>query len=333
MDHTNLQYYWHPQKINWRVAWYINFLEEFNYQLQHIPGMHDHTDALSRRLDYNDGTGDNEQVIALKEEVFKCALLMAKIDEKLRRWQKDGQDRIEDWENKYHIHKQSDGTWYRGEALVVAGDAEDHQRLLEIYHDGQMAGHLGVAKTLWLLTCDYWWLDICDIVQEYIRGCTWCQENKTNMHPNWPPLQPISPDPQARPFSTIAVDFIVKLLNSKGYDSILTVTDHDCTKAVILLPFKEEMGSLEVTRLYLERVFPFVGLPEKIISDRDTWFTSKVFKKVCELLKVQQKMASMYHPQTDGQSKKTNQHVETALRIFSNFWQDDWSNLLPIIQY
>jgi hypothetical protein len=60
-------------------------LEEFNYQLQHIPGMHDHTDALSRRLDYNDGTGDNEQVIALKEEVFKCALLMAKIDEKLRR--------------------------------------------------------------------------------------------------------------------------------------------------------------------------------------------------------------------------------------------------------
>ena len=73
-----------------------------------------------------------------------------------------------------------------------------------------------------------------------------------------------------RPFSTIAVDFIVKLPNSKGYNSILTVTDHDCTKAVILLPFKEEMGFLEVAQLYLERVFPFVGLPEKIISDRDT---------------------------------------------------------------
>jgi hypothetical protein len=80
-------------------------------------------------------------------------------------------------------------------------------------------------------------------------------------------------------------------------------------------------------------VFPFIGLPEKIISDRDTQFTSKVFKEVCELLKVQQKMASIYHPQTDGQSKKTNQHVETALRIFGNFQQDDWSDLLPVIQY
>jgi hypothetical protein len=28
------------------------------------------------------------------------------------------------------------GSWYQGEALVVAGDSEDHQRLLEIYHDG-----------------------------------------------------------------------------------------------------------------------------------------------------------------------------------------------------
>ena len=97
------------------------------------------------------------------------------------------------------------------------------------------------------------------------------------------------------------------------------MTDHDCTKVVILSPFKEEMGSLKVAQLYLECVFPFVGLPEKIISDRDTQFTFKVFKEVCELLKVQQKMASMYHPQTDGQSEKTNQHVEMVLRIFGNF--------------
>jgi transposase InsO family protein len=110
------------------------------------------------------------------------------------------------------------------------------------------------------------------------------------------------------------------------------MTDHDCTKVVILLPFKEEMGSLEVARLYLEHVFPFIGLPEKIILDRDTQFTSKVFREVCELLKVQQKMASAYHPQTDRQSEKTNQHVEMVLRIFSNFQQDNWSDLLPIIQ-
>jgi transposase InsO family protein len=96
---------------------------------------------------------------------------------------------------------------------------------------------------------------------------------------------------------------------------------------------KEPQISLDVAKLYLERVFPFAGLPEKVISDRDPRFTSKVFKEVCELLEVKQNISSAYHPQTDGQSEKTNQHVETASRIFGNFRQDDWSDLLPIVQY
>ena len=152
------------------------------------------------------------------------------------------------------------------------------------------------------------------------------------MYPNTPPLQPISPDPQAWPFSTIAINFIVKLPESRGYDSVLTITDHNCTKAVVLLPCREDMGSLDIAKLYLKRVFLFAGLPEKVISDQDPRFTSKIFK-VCELLEVKQNIASAYHLQTDRQSEKTNQHVETALQIFRNFQQDDWSDLLPIVQY
>jgi len=63
------------------------------------------------------------------------------------------------------------------------------------------------------------------------------------------------------------MDFIVKLPPSQGYNSILTVTDHDCTKAVILLLCKEEIDSLGFAKLYLERIFPFIGLLERVISD------------------------------------------------------------------
>ena len=129
------------------------------------------------------------------------------------------------------------------------------------------------------------------------------------------------------------MDFIVKLPVSQGYDSILTLTDHDCTKAVILLPCKEEIDSIGVARLYLKHSFPYVGIPKRVISDQDPRFTSKVFQELCTLLKVKQNVASAYHPQTDGQSEKTNQHVEMALRIFGNFQQNDWSNWLPIVQY
>jgi len=102
---------------------------------------------------------------------------------------------------------------------------------------------------------------------------------------------------------------------------------------MILLPCQEEIDALGVAKLYLRHMFPIVGLPERVISDRDTRFTFKVFREVCSLLEVKQSVASAYHPQTDSQSKKMNQHVEMALCIFSNFQQDNWSELLPVIQY
>ena len=44
-------------------------------------------------------------------------------------------------------------------------------------------------------------------------------------------------------------------------------------------------------------------------------------------------MSSAYHPQTDGQSERTNQTVETILRIFCNHQQDNWADWLKIAQY
>jgi hypothetical protein len=137
-------------------------------------------------------------------------------------------------------------------ALVVQGDDEDKKALLELYHDVPTAGHTGVTKTLQALCCDYWWLDITRFIQAYMKGCAQCQENKTITHCNIPPVQPITPQPAAQLFSTIAMDFVVKLPKSHRYDSILTITDHDCTKAIILLPCREDMDSTEFTRLYLE---------------------------------------------------------------------------------
>ena len=62
-------------------------------------------------------------------------------------------------------------------------------------------------------------------------------------------------------------------------------------------------------------------------------FTSKLFKELCQQLGIWQNLSSAYHPQTDGESERTNQSVEVALRIFCNYWQDDWAEWLPVVQY
>ena len=78
-------------------------------------------------------------------------------------------------------------------------------------------------------------------IKEYVQGCADCQRNKINTHPIRAPLQPIYPQPEALPFETIALDFITKLPKSQGYDSLLTITDHNCTKALVFIPCKEEI--------------------------------------------------------------------------------------------
>jgi transposase InsO family protein len=146
-------------------------------------------------------------------------------------------------------------------------------------------------------------------------------------------LNPIFPPDDTEPFKVISVDLIVKLPKSGENDAILTITDQGNTKGVILIPCSEEMGTEELAKLYKEKAFPYIGLPSKLISDQDTRFTSKLFRELCEQLGVKQNISSAYHPQTDGESEHTNQTVETALRIFGNFRNDNWSEWLPLVQY
>ena len=143
----------------------------------------------------------------------------------------------------------------------------------------------------------------------------------------------IMPGEHPLPFMTMSVDFVVKLPESKGSDTILTITDQGCIKAVILVPCQEDMGAEAIAELFKEQVFPYTGIPTKLISDRDTRFTSSWFKELCQMLGITQNLSTAYHPQTDGQSERTNQTMEGLLWIFCNHQANDWAEWLPVVQY
>jgi hypothetical protein len=171
-----------------------------------------------------------------------------------------------------------------------------------------------------------------DFVTNYVKGCATCQMNKVNTHPTRPLIFPITPM-ASLPFQTIAMDFIVKLPPSYGHDSILTIMDHDISKASIFIPYNESIDSAGVAELYAKHVFPHYGIPLKIISDRDTRFTSNLATDLCKILGIRQNVSTAYHPQTDGQSEWTNQSLETYLRLYCDVQQHEWAKLLPLAQY
>ncbi|SRR6266702_2290366 len=99
-------------------------------------------------------------------------------------------------------------------------------------------------------------------VMEYVKGCVECQWHKINTRPTKAPLQPIFPQPEAMPFDTVVLDFITKLLPSQGYDSILTIMDHNCSKVALFIPCKEAMMAKETAGLIVQHVFLRFGLPQ-----------------------------------------------------------------------
>ena len=56
-------------------------------------------------------------------------------------------------------------------------------------------------------------------------------------------------------------------------------------------------------------------------------------RELCRTLGISQNISTAYHPQTDGQSERTNQRLEQYLRIFIDYHQQNWATLLPLAQY
>jgi hypothetical protein len=222
--------------------------------------------------------------------------------------------------------------WKKDGRIAIHSDYVKGQILRE-HHNHPVAGHPGAATTYFSIQTKYWWPGLKEWIQQYVKGCAVCQQNKANTCPSKPPLYPITPTKHVHPFETIAMDWITKLPPSLGYDSVLTITDHDCSKAALLFPCKEAMGTEELAKIYFNKVFPNYGIPKKIISNRDPRLTSQLAKEICKITSINQNISTAYHPQTDGQSERTNQTLETYLRIFCNEQQNDWAIWLPMAQF
>ena len=194
------------------------------------------------------------------------------------------------------------------------------------------AGHPGISNTYRIAKKDFCWPNMKQDIEQYVKGCAACQANKANTRPLKPAMMPITPQHHL-PFQAIAMDFITKLPQSGKYDTILTITDHDCSKAAIFIPCQEMITAEGVAVLYLQHIFPRYGAPKKIISDRDTRFTLKFAKGLCNSLQIHQNISMAYHPCTDGQSKCINQWLEQYLRFWCEEEQNNWHKWLPIAEY
>ena len=128
------------------------------------------------------------------------------------------------------------------------------------------------------------------------------------------------------------MDFIEQLPASSGFTSILVVVDR-FSKQSIFIPTTDTITSAELARLFVTHVFSKHGVPEHVTSDRGSEFVSRFFRSLGTALDMRLHFTSGYHPEGDGQTERVNQTLEQYLRIFCNYQQDNWSDLLPLAEF
>jgi transposase InsO family protein len=205
------------------------------------------------------------------------------------------------------------------------------KEIIESHHSSISAGHFGEDRTFTAIKRHFFWPKMDTTVQTFVAQCPSCQRNKANRKLPYGLLQPLqSPDTR---WHTVTMDFITDLpSSSEGNDSILVIVDK-LTKYVILAPTTKKCTAEVACRLFIKHMYQFHGVPKVIISDRDTRFTADFWKAFCKTLKLDHRYSTAYHPQTDGQTERTNTVIEEVLRHFLDDKQKNWEDLLPLVAF
>ncbi|GJU30158.1 putative reverse transcriptase domain-containing protein [Tanacetum coccineum] len=179
-------------------------------------------------------------------------------------------------------------------------------------HKSKYSAHPRADKMYYDIRDMYWWPKMKKDIALYVSKCLPCSKIKAKHQRSSGLLQqPGIPEWKCK---RIAMDFIINLPRTiSGHDAIWVIVDR-LTKSAHFLPMRKEYNMDRLARLYHNEIVARHGVPISIISDLDSRFTTRFWQSIQEALGTRLDMSSAYHPQTDGQSKRTIQTFEDMLR-------------------
>lgn len=372
-DHHALQYFMTKRLLNARQAGWAELLAPLNFRILYRPGkLNAAADALSRKAedlatqkeiqaayrtqvllpphkldpgileglqdsDVEDSDAEDSNIChicaveAAEEsqqrphgyELIDSIIRTNRESESLASFREIAATEQTDWRLK-------DGLLVKGGRLVVPVDGNLRTYLLAEFHEQLATAHPGRNKMRALVARQYFWPRMMSDIDRYVRNCLTCR--RSHKPRDRPPglLKPLElPD---RPWQHVTMDFHAMPPDKAGYDQVFVVVDR-LGKRSYSLPCYKTTTAKEMAFLYYQHVWRDHGAPETITSDRGPQFISEFWDEFCKILGIRIRLSSAEHPQTDGQTEIMNQYLDQRLRPFVNHFQDNWSELLPAMDY
>ena len=339
-DHQPLKWLMSLKSPTGRLARWALQIQSYNLKIDYVPGKCNVVaDLLSRPLCTDEETFCELRTIVidlptrpaseLRTEQLKDPELKKIIDsfEDVNK----GVD-FANWTGRGYVMNQ--GVLYRysphsevEEAQLVV-PSHERENILKLHHDDPTAGHYGADGTFSRISARYYWTGMRKYITDYVKSCAECIRYKaTNQKPAGLLQTPV---PTQR-FESISIDLFGPLPETReGMKWIFIV--EDCTsKWVELFPLKEATAK-ECALTLLNEVFLRYGLPRRLISDNGPQFVSAVMQQMCYVLKINQSLIPVYHPQANPVERK-NRDLKPRLAMLVGNNHTSWIEQLPAIRF
>ncbi|GMI77908.1 hypothetical protein HRI_001460100 [Hibiscus trionum] len=324
-DHQSLKFLAAHQAITpFQQKWVVKMMG-YSYEVQYRKGATNLVaDCLSRRPE--SGSIMAMGVSSMSTELMNRISNSWQTDDKCLKIIKE----IEDGSSRHSKYSWDGQTLKRRDKLVVGKDSALRGDFLKFFHESVIGGHSGAHATMRRMTTVLYWKGLKREVKNFVRECVTCQRCKGDLHHPRGLLQPLS-IPESI-WSSISMDFIEGLPTSRNKNSILVVVNR-LSKYGHFVAISHPFTARDIAQTFLENVFKLHGLSKEIVCDRDKIFMRLFWKELMEKLGVTVNASTAYHPQSDGQTERVNQCVETYLRCMTGERPKEWASWLHLAEW
>lgn len=344
-DHRSLVYLKRQNAIDsHRVARWLDYLADYDFTIQYVKGpTNSVADALSRYPYEEKEVGINtiESVLTPNQELLERIIKSYDEDNEIKEIYdilKENLPIPKSIHNHIKHYSIEDNLLYfsvvkggNDRRIVVSPKSKLVQEIIGNAHDGNSAGHFGYFKTYMRLHPMFYWPNMLKSVKRYCQRCTVCQKTKPETTGQRGLFSPL-PIPEGR-WTDISLDFVTGVPRCKnGHDMILVVVDR-FTKMAHFIPTRKTATAEQCAKLMVDNCFKLHGIPKRMVSDKDIRFMNKFWFTVYKIFGTSLLFSTTNHPQTDGQTERTNRILNQLLRNYASNDLYSWDKWLSMAEF
>lgn len=189
-------------------------------------------------------------------------------------------------------------------------EPEEGQEILWDIHQGECGHHASLrALVAKAFRHGFYWPSALQEAEDMVRKCEGCQRYASKIHM---PASALKTIPITWPFAVWCLDMVGPFKPARGNITHILVMVDKFTKWLEVKPIRRCDGRTAVS--FLKDIILRYGYPHSIITDNGTNFAEGAFARFCMEKRIRLDVASVAHPESNGQVERTNALVLSSIK-------------------